>query len=64
MDKMRICVITEGYPTPNDPGLFVFVDQLVTAWADMGAEVSVIFPVPRWVELFDKKRFYQKSYKK
>lgn len=61
---MKICVVTEGYPTPNDPGMFVFVDQLVSAWADLGVEVSVIYPIPRWVEFFDKKRFYKREWKK
>ena len=61
---MRICVVTEGYPTPCDPGMFVFVDQLVSTWADMGIEVSVIYPIPRWVELFDKNRFYKSEWKR
>ena len=61
---MKICVITDGYPTPVDPGTFVFVDQLVSAWADQGTDVSVIYPIPFFVELFDKKRFYKSVWEK
>lgn len=61
---MKICVVTEGYPTPVDPGMFVFVDQLVSTWADMGVEISVIYPVPLFAEVHDKKRFYKSEWKK
>ena len=59
---MNICIITEGYPTPTNPGLSVFVDQLASAWADQGMEISVICPIPYFVELFDRKRFYKKRW--
>lgn len=61
---MNICIITEGYPTPNDPGMFVFVDQLASTWADQGLKVSVICPVPYFVEWFDDKRFYKNKWEK
>lgn len=61
---MKICIVTEGYPTPNNPGMFVFVDQLVSAWADLGEEVSVIYPIPLGVEYFDKNRFYKDKWEK
>ena len=61
---MNVCIVTNGYPTPNDPGMFVFVDQLASAWADMGVQVTVICPIPRFVEYFDKKRFYKSTWKK
>lgn len=59
---MNICIVTQGYPTPNNPGMFVFVDQLVSAWADMGQKVTVVNPIPFLVELYDKKRFYKKKW--
>lgn len=59
---MNICIVTHGYPTPNDPGLFVFVDQLASAWADLGIKVTVINPIPYFVEYFDKKRYYQSEW--
>lgn len=40
---MRICFITEGYPTKDNPW-FSFVDQLVCAIADYGIECCVIAP--------------------
>lgn len=61
---MKICVVTDGYPTPNNPGMLVFVDQLVTAWAEMGIDMSVICPVPYFVEFFDKGRFYKNKWEK
>ena len=61
---MNICIITHRFPTPNDPGMFVFVDQLVSAWADMGVKVAVINPIPFMVEYIDRKRFYRKSWVK
>lgn len=62
MRLMNICLITHGYPTPNDPGMFVFVDQLACAWADIGVRVTVINPIPLFVEYFDKKRFYKEEW--
>lgn len=59
---MHICIITMGYPSPYEPGKFAFVDQLACTWADMGNEVSVIYPIPSFVELFDKKRFYKAAW--
>lgn len=56
---MNICIITLGFPTPSQPGIFAFVDQLACAWADVGHTVVVICPVPAFVELIDKKRFYK-----
>lgn len=61
---MNICIVTHGYPTPNNPSMFVFVDQLASAWADMGITVTVINPIPCFVECFDKKRFYKKEWTK
>lgn len=61
---MNICIITYGYPTPNNQGLFVFVDQLVSAWADMGYKMTVINPIPYFVEYFDKKRYYKRIWEK
>ena len=61
---MNICIITHGYPTPYNPDFFVFVDQLVSVWADMGLKVSVINPIPAFVECFDKKRYYKKKWEK
>ncbi len=60
--RTNICIVTNGYPTPNDPGMFVFVDQLASAWADIGIKVTVICPIPYFVEYFDKKRFYMKRW--
>ena len=56
---MNICIITKGFPTPKQPEPFTFLDQLACAWADTGHTVFVICPVPAFVELFDKKRFYK-----
>ena len=61
---MNICIITHRYPTPNDPGMFVFVDQLAMAWADMGIKIIIINPIPYFVEYSDKKRFYKKNWYK
>lgn len=60
----NICIITGGFPTPKEPGKYAFVEQLACAWADMGIDVSVIYPIPTFVELFDKNRFYQSRWKK
>ena len=59
---MRICIITTGFPTPYNPGKYAFVDQLACAWADMGNEVTVIYPIPAFAELLDKKRFYKSKW--
>ena len=59
-----ICIITSGFPTPKEPGKYAFVEQLACAWADMGIDVSVIYPIPTFAELFDKNRFYQSEWKK
>ena len=61
---MNICVITDGYPSLVDPGRRVFVDQLVSAWADQNINVNVISPIPYFVEFFDKTRFYAKEWVK
>ena len=61
---MNICIITHRFPTPNDPGSFVFVDQLVSTWADMGIKITVICPIPYFVEYKDKKRYYKKEWTK
>ena len=61
---MNICIITHGYPTPINPSMFVFVDQLACAWADLGLKVTVINPIPLFVEYFDKNRYYKKSWEK
>ena len=59
---MRICIITTGFPTPYDPGKYAFVDQLACTWADLGNEVTVIYPIPAFAELFDKRRFYKSEW--
>ncbi|MDO5311543.1 MAG: glycosyltransferase family 4 protein [Clostridia bacterium] len=56
--------MTTGFPTPNDPGKYAFVDQLACSWADMGNEVTVIYPIPAFVEFTDKKRFYKSEWKR
>ncbi len=61
---MHICILTMGFPTPNDLGYYAFVDQLACAWADMGNEVTVIYPRPAFVELSDKNRFYKSEWKR
>ncbi len=61
---MNICIVTHGYPTPNNPNMFVFVDQLATAWADRGFRVTVICPLPCFVEYFDKTRYYKREWVK
>lgn len=61
---MKICILTTGYPTPIDLGKYAFVDQLACAWADMGIDVTVIYPIPYLVELSDKKRFYRYEWKR
>ncbi len=61
---MHICILTTGFPTPNDPGKYAFVDQLACTWADMGNEVTVIYPIAALVELTDKKRFYKSEWKR
>ena len=61
---MHICILTTGFPTPNDPGKYAFVDQLACTWADMGNEVTVIYPIPALVELHNKKRFYKPEWKR
>ena len=61
---MKICILTTGYPTPQDPGRYAFVDQLACAWADMGNKVSVIYPVPAFVEIKNQKRFYKSKWER
>ena len=61
---MNICIVTHRYPTPNDPSMFVFVDQLSSAWADLGHKIQIINPIPFFVEYFDKKRYYKKEWTK
>jgi len=43
-----ICVVTPEYPSENRPYMFTFVDQLVCAMADAGADVCVITPHDRF----------------
>lgn len=59
---MHICLLTMGYPSPYEPGKFAFVDQLACTWADMGHEVTVICPIPSFVKLIDKNRFYKSKW--
>lgn len=44
--KQHICVISQRYPCAATPALHVFVQKLVHAMADLGAEVTVISPIP------------------
>ncbi|RXT03672.1 glycosyltransferase [Ammoniphilus sp. CFH 90114] len=39
----QICIISGSYPTPTSPK-YTFVDQLVSAWADLGIDCIVISP--------------------
>lgn len=59
---MHICIITTGFPTPLDPGKYAFVDQLTCTWADMGYKITVIYPIPAFAKLIDKKRFYKSKW--
>ena len=43
--KKRICIITHRFPTPKVPVQFVFVDEIVTQFADFGYDIDVICPV-------------------
>lgn len=61
---MHICVITTGFPTPLEPGKYAFVDQLVSTWADMGNKVTVIYPIPILIELFNRERFYKSAWER
>ena len=61
---MNICIVTQGYPTPNNPGMFVFVDQLASSWADMRIKVTVINPIPFFVEYIDKNKYYKNEWVK
>ncbi len=61
---MNICILTTGFPTPNDPGKYAFVDQLVCTWAEMGNEVTVIYPIPFLAEYVDRRRFYKSDWKR
>ena len=61
---MHICLITTGYPTPYELGKYAFVDQLACTWADIGHKVTVIYPIPAYVELVDKKRFYKTKWER
>lgn len=40
----NLCVITAKYPTPQKPTEYTFVDQLVSSFADIGVNVTVIVP--------------------
>lgn len=59
---MNISIVTHGYPTPVNPNMFVFVDQLACAWADAGHMVTVINPIPLFVEYLEKSRYYKKRW--
>lgn len=61
-EYLNICIITAGYPAPNNPGNFEFLDQLASAWADLGNKITVIYPIPLFVEFFDKSRYYKKKW--
>lgn len=61
---MHICVLTTGFPTPNEPGKYAFVDQLACTWADTGNKVTVIYPIPILTEVFGKKRFYKSEWER
>lgn len=61
---MNICILTTGFPTPLEPGKYAFVDQLACTWADMGHKVTVIYPIPAFVEISDKKRFYKSEWER
>lgn len=50
----RICVISFGYPTANQPW-FAFVDQLVCAFSKIGIECTVIAPQSLMNMVKDKK---------
>ena len=55
----NIVVITAGYPTPVNPKPLVFLDQLVCRWAEMGVNVVVVCPVPYFIELKDRNKYYK-----
>ena len=55
----RITILCAGYPTPVDPTMLPFIDQLVCAWADMGLEVNVICPIMKFIEFKNKNKFYK-----
>ena len=55
----NIVIITAGYPTPINPKPLVFLDQLACSWAEMGMSVTVICPVPCFVELKEKNRYFK-----
>lgn len=57
MDKLHICIITAGFPTPIAPAKYTFVDQLACSFADLGVMVSVIAPAA-----VGKKDAFYKSY--
>lgn len=40
---MKICVVTEGYPSPGRPG-YHFVEQICNEWARQGNSIFVIAP--------------------
>lgn len=60
MEIKHICIITSGFPTPNSPTRYTFVDQLACAFADAGYKITVIAPVARFKKVFDKSAFYKK----
>lgn len=61
---MNICILTAGFPTPLEPGKYAFVDQLACTWADMDNKVTIIYPIPAFVEIYNKKRFYKSKWQR
>lgn len=59
----HICVISNSYPTKKDPS-GTFVDQLVTAWSDMGIKCTVISPQSISKGLIRKKNFKPRQWSK
>ena len=51
MKIKKICVISEQYPTKTSP-MYLFVDQLVSQFVDMGIEVTVLNPNSLTAALF------------
>lgn len=50
----KICVITDNYPTNNDP-IYSFLDEVVCKIVDFGIECTVICPV----SIFERKHKYK-----
>lgn len=50
----KICIVTDNYPTSNDP-IYSFLDEVVCKIVDSGIECVVICPV----SIFERKHKYQ-----